>query len=112
MANAWDERKKGLEEEYFHRKEQEALERTRQRRASEAMEHEHEGALIRCPKCVGTLEETTFEGIQVDRCTGCQGVWLDPGELERLTAQDNQGWLARFWHTRTERKKEREGIFQ
>ncbi len=32
MANAWDERKKGLEEEYFHRKEQEALEKTRQRR--------------------------------------------------------------------------------
>ena len=99
MADVWDERKKGLEEEYFHRKNQEALARTRQRLASEAPEHEQEGALIRCPKCVGALEEITFQGIQVDRCTDCQGVWLNPGELERLTAKDNQGWLARFWHS-------------
>jgi hypothetical protein len=100
MANAWDERKKGLEEEYFHRKEQEALEKTRQRLTAEARERDETAvALMRCPKCAEELEEIAFQGIQVDRCTGCQGVWLDPGEIERLTAKDNQGWLARFWHS-------------
>ena len=38
MAKILDERKKGLEEEYFRRKEQEALEKTRQRLAAEQSE--------------------------------------------------------------------------
>jgi uncharacterized protein len=99
MTNVRDERKKGLEEEYFHRKEQEALEKTRQRFAEEEPDRHKEASLLRCPKCGEQLEEVTFEAIQVDRCTGCQGVWLDPGELERVTAQETQGWLAHFWRS-------------
>lgn len=38
MTNVLAERKRGLEEEYFHRKEQEALEKTRQRLAAEEAE--------------------------------------------------------------------------
>lgn len=55
--------------------------------------------LMRCPKCGDKLEEITFQEIMVDRCTGCQGVWLDSGELERLTAREDQGWLARLWRS-------------
>ena len=96
MANAWDERKKGLEEEYFHRQEQELLEKTRQRLAAEEQECHKEASLLRCPKCGEELEEILFRGIMVDRCTGCQGVWLDAGEVERLTARASQGWLSHF----------------
>jgi hypothetical protein len=96
MANTWDERKKGLEEEYFRRKEQEALEKTRQRLTAEERERRKEASFMRCPKCGDNLEEITFQEIMVDRCTGCQGVWLDSGELERLTAKESQGWLARL----------------
>lgn len=99
MANTWDERKKGLEEEYFRRKEQEALEKTRQRLAAEERERRKEASFMRCPKCGDKLEEITFQEIMVDRCTGCQGVWLDSGELERLTAREDQGWLARLWRS-------------
>ncbi len=99
MANAGDEKKKGQEEEYFHLKEQEALEKTRQRLAVEERERRKEASFMRCPKCGENLEEILFQGIMVDRCTGCQGVWLDPGELERLTAQESRGWLARLWRS-------------
>lgn len=107
MTNVRDERKKGLEEEYFHRKEQEALEKTRQRFAAEEPECQQEVSLLRCPKCGEQLEESTFQEIQVDRCTGCQGVWLDAGELERLTARAHQGWLAHFWRSFGRREERR-----
>jgi uncharacterized protein len=99
MADAWDERKKGQEEEYFHRKEQEALAKTRDRTAAEERQRRKESSFMRCPKCGEQLEEITFQEIQVDRCTGCRGVWLDPGELERVTENESQGWLAKMWRS-------------
>ena len=96
MANVRDERKKGPEEEYFHRKEQEALEKTRQRLAADEKERHQRASLMCCPKCGEKLVEVLFQEIAIDRCQGCQGVWLDAGELERVTAKDSRGWLARF----------------
>jgi len=98
MTNVWDERKKGLEEEYFHRREQEALQKIRQRLAAERGETQEEAVLC-CPKCREELEVILFRENTVDRCTGCQGVWLDAGELERLTARAHQGWLSHFWRS-------------
>ena len=39
-----------------------------------------------CPKCEAgkTLEILEQKGIEVDRCPGCEGVWLDEYELEYL----------------------------
>ena len=39
-----------------------------------------------CPKCGTKLEEAALEGVTVDICPGCHGVWLDEGELEKLTS--------------------------
>jgi Zn-finger nucleic acid-binding protein len=103
MADAWDERKKGQEEEYFHRKNKEALEKTRQRAAVEERERQKQASYMRCPKCGEKLEEITFQEIQVDRCPGCGGVWLDPGELERLNTKESQGWLASLWRSRADK---------
>jgi hypothetical protein len=99
MADIWDERKKGLEEDYFHRKDQELLEHMRQRLVGEERERQREASSLRCPKCGEKLEEILFRGIMVDRCTGCQGVWFDAGEVEHLTARANQGWLSHFWRS-------------
>jgi hypothetical protein len=101
MANTWDDRKKGLEEEYFHRKEQELLDKTRQRLSEEERARNQAAAFMRCPKCGEQLQEITFQEIQIDRCSGCNGVWLDSGELERVTAKETQGWLAHFWRSST-----------
>lgn len=35
------------------------------------------------------MELVTFEGIDVDRCTGCKGLWFDSRENERL--RDRRG---------------------
>jgi ribosomal protein L37AE/L43A len=97
MSGAWDDRKKSLEEEFFRRKEQEALEKIRAQREAEEQATQAQAAKLQCPKCDGMLTEVTHDGIQIDQCDKCGGVWLDAGELERLTNnQESAGWLRRL----------------
>ena len=37
-----------------------------------------------CPKCQSPMRSYERNGVTVDQCTGCRGVFLDRGELERL----------------------------
>ncbi len=39
---------------------------------------------LTCPKCQGTMRSYERNGIQIDQCTECRGVFLDRGELELL----------------------------
>ena len=41
-------------------------------------------AELTCPKCESPMRSYERSGITVDQCTGCRGVFLDRGELERL----------------------------
>jgi uncharacterized protein len=43
-----------------------------------------------CPQCepLGvSLQQTQRNGIEIDYCTQCKGVWLDRGELDKIIAQ-------------------------
>ncbi len=37
-----------------------------------------------CPVCRIPLVGFELEGIELDRCVDCRGIWLDPGELEAI----------------------------
>lgn len=39
---------------------------------------------MQCPKCAATMEMVSYEGIEIDRCTSCQGIWFDMLEHEDL----------------------------
>ena len=39
---------------------------------------------LRCPECGGSLTPERVEGIEIDRCTHCVGVWLDAGEYDAV----------------------------
>lgn len=39
---------------------------------------------MNCPKCNAKMQKVTFEGVEVDRCTGCQGLWFDLQEHQQL----------------------------
>lgn len=39
---------------------------------------------MRCPKCGMELIEIAYKGLLVDKCSECDGVWLDAGELEAV----------------------------
>jgi uncharacterized protein len=97
MPNAMDDRRKGLEEEYFHRKNQEAIEKLR---AKMKVAEEAKAAGIssmQCPRCDGSLKESKFEEVSIDTCEKCGGVWLDSGELEQVTRKEGGGWFGRLW---------------
>ena len=37
-----------------------------------------------CPKCFRSMELVSFKSIEVERCTGCHGLWFGLLEAERL----------------------------
>ncbi len=37
---------------------------------------------MRCPKCRADMEQIEYEGTEVDRCTICNGIWFDAGEID------------------------------
>ena len=39
---------------------------------------------MKCPKCSGAMSPVSYEGIEVDRCTQCGGLWFDMLEAEDL----------------------------
>ena len=45
----------------------------------------------RCPKWAVPLVAMPFRGIEIDKCSGCAGDWLDTHELERRIAQLRPG---------------------
>jgi uncharacterized protein len=95
MSEIFDDRKKALEEDYFRRKEQETIEKMRRKMADD----EKEAARLQCPRCDGKLSAVAFEGVEIDRCDSCGGVWLDKGELEQLRQKESGGWLSRLWQS-------------
>lgn len=40
---------------------------------------------LTCPKCGGAMRAYERNGVNVDQCADCRGIFLDRGELERLT---------------------------
>ncbi|MDX1460742.1 MAG: MFS transporter [Xanthomonadales bacterium] len=43
---------------------------------------------MRCPKCRADMELLHIDGIEVDRCTDCRGIWFDEGEMEALNNRE------------------------
>jgi Zn-finger nucleic acid-binding protein len=39
---------------------------------------------MKCPNCNETLLMTDRQGVEIDYCPKCRGVWLDKGELDKL----------------------------
>lgn len=44
---------------------------------------------LTCPKCGGQMRSYERNGVTVDQCTDCRGIFLDRGELERLVDAEN-----------------------
>lgn len=42
------------------------------------------GEVLSCPKCGGPMRGYERNGVQIDQCTECRGIFLDRGELDRL----------------------------
>ena len=44
---------------------------------------------VSCPKCAGEMRSYERNGVTVDQCSECRGIFLDRGELEHLIDAEN-----------------------
>jgi len=83
------------EEEYFARTEFERKkkieEEKHKRLAQEEKKKLKELHYMRCPKCGMELIEIDYKGIKIDKCSECEGLWLDAGELEDISKLEKSG---------------------
>ena len=98
------------EDEWFLKHERELLEaarvarekREKERAAREQLEELErlkQLHFLKCPKCGHDMKEETFEGVVIDRCTYCEGLYFDAGELEQVFLKkddDRKGFLRRL----------------
>lgn len=45
---------------------------------------------MKCPNCDETLVMTERQGVEIDYCPKCRGVWLDKGELDKIIEKSQQ----------------------
>jgi Zn-finger nucleic acid-binding protein len=53
-----------------------------------------------CPRCSLVLERhdsLAVEGLHFDQCPGCQGVWLDQGEAQKLASDPTAAAIGGFF---------------
>jgi hypothetical protein len=102
-----DDLSRQRENDWFRENEKKLLEEAR--RAREAREKERlakETAAerqrvrdlhyMKCPKCGHDLKTESLDGIEIDRCTFCEGFFVDAGELEQLFLARQQGQRQSF----------------
>lgn len=46
---------------------------------------------MQCPVCNVALMMSDRNGIEIDYCPQCRGVWLDRGELDKIVERSNTG---------------------
>lgn len=46
--------------------------------------------VMTCPRCRSTLEERLRDGVVIDVCLACRGIWLDRGELGQLIERERR----------------------
>jgi rubrerythrin len=89
------------EEQFFKQRDQELLEKLRENMGAEAEAAAQVAVQGRCQKCGARLTGREQQGIEIDECPSCGGVWLDSGELEKLAGGESDGWLGRLFRGRT-----------
>ena len=62
---------------------------------------------MNCPRCeTATLDEREREGVTIDVCKSCRGLWLDRGELEKLITR-TQGEMEQVERSASDYARER-----
>jgi hypothetical protein len=86
------------EQEYFIKKDLERIKAMRDEHMKKQQETERarlkELHYMHCAKCGQEMTTVTLSGVEVELCPGCGGMYLDQGELAKLTEQNRRGALS------------------
>jgi len=104
------EKDKSREADWFRKNEKELIEvarvarEKREKERRELAEKEELAKLkqqhhMKCPKCGHDLKEKNLEGLSVEVCSFCEGIYFDAGELDKLFLKrdgDRKSFLGRL----------------
>jgi hypothetical protein len=104
------EDERGREDQWFRDNERQLLEAARVAREKREKERAAELAteelarlkaahFMKCPKCGHDMKEETLENVSVDRCTHCEGIYFDAGELDQVLLKkegDRKGFFRKL----------------
>ena len=83
------------EAEYFARMEFDDKKKLEEEKQKKLAEEEKKGLqalhFMKCPKCGMELIEIDYREIKIDKCSECDGVWLDAGEMALVAKMDKTG---------------------
>lgn len=83
------------EDEYFAKRDAELLRQQRLTAQNAAIEAERRSHYMKCPKCGYDLLTSEWQGVQIDQCPNCKGIWFDAGEAESLITSDDKNLFSR-----------------
>ena len=95
-AMATEEKPSRNEDEYFVKRDAELMKERRASLDDERRKRERFSHHNKCPKCGCDLEESEHNGIKIDQCAECAGIWLDKGELELIEEMDRRNPQNRY----------------
>jgi Zn-finger nucleic acid-binding protein len=79
----------------FHEKDEQALKAIRAKldadRAAAQAAQQKAAHWMRCPKCGSQMKEVAFQGVMIDQCGTCGGVYFDAGEFRAMSASQRHG---------------------
>jgi hypothetical protein len=101
---------KRREDDWFRENEKQLLEAARLARARREKERADKEATaeqqklrqlhyMKCPKCGHDMKEEDLQGVRIDRCTHCEGIFFDAGELDQVFAKkadERRGFFRRL----------------
>lgn len=93
--------KREQEEQWFKEEERKIIEEMRRKRELKLKENkekevEAETAKLKelhymhCPKCGNQMKLTSLQGIDIDTCPSCEGIFFDRGEIEQLLLKKSE----------------------
>lgn len=91
-----DEKPSRNENEYFAKLDAELIKERRSALDLARSKMERAAHYMKCPRCGAELKEIEHHNVKIDQCTECNGVWLDPGEIELLEHAHETG-VTRFF---------------
>lgn len=89
------EKERISEEKWFSENEEKLLKEAKVRHQKKLEEQQQEEKIklkelhwLKCPKCGHDMKVITIEGIEIDQCENCDGVFFDAGELDDLLLKE------------------------
>jgi uncharacterized protein len=62
---------------------------------------------MKCPNCQETLVMTERQGVEIDYCPKCRGVWLDKGELDKIIEKSTSAEISQNLKQSQEKRNKR-----